>query len=106
MNSARKFSARRHFGMSWIVVSIIFVIGMSVSLAQLPTATILGAVKDSSGAVVPGVSLTARNLETGQTRTAVSGVDGSYRFSALPVGSYEVRAEHAGFRAEVRSGLT
>ena len=92
--------------MRWITLSIIFLIGASASLAQLPTATILGAVKDSSGAVVPGVSLTGRNLETGQTRTAVTAGDGSYRFSALPVGNYEVRAKHAGFRAEVQSGLT
>ena len=53
--------------------------------AQLPTATILGVVRDSSGAVIPGVSLTARNTETGQTREAQSSANGEYRFSALPV---------------------
>jgi len=87
-----------------------FLLGVGVfasfALAQLPTATILGVVKDASGAVVPGASLTARNTETGQTRTAVSAGDGSYRFSALPVGSYEVRVEQSGFQTEVRSGFT
>ena len=78
----------------------------SFAFAQLPTAAILGAVKDASGAVVPGASLTARSTETGQTRTAVSAGDGSYRFSALPVGNYEVRVEQSGFQAAVRSGLT
>ena len=78
----------------------------SLALAQLPTATILGVVKDSSGAVVPEAGLTARNTETGLTRTAVSAGDGSYRFSALPVGSYEVRVEQSGFQTAVRSGLT
>ena len=78
----------------------------SIALAQLPTATILGVVKDASGAVVPGASLTARSTETGQTRTAVSAGDGSYRFSALPVGNYEVRVEQSGFQAAVRSGFT
>ncbi|OFV92709.1 MAG: hypothetical protein A3H28_09965 [Acidobacteria bacterium RIFCSPLOWO2_02_FULL_61_28] len=78
----------------------------SFALAQLPTATILGVVRDASGAVVPGATLTARQVETGQTRTAVSSGDGSYRFSALPVGSYEVRVEQSGFQAAVRSGLT
>jgi hypothetical protein len=77
-----------------------------LAYAQLPTATILGVVKDTSGAVVPDTNLTARNVETGQARTAVSASDGSFRFSALPVGAYEVRAEHPGFQAEVRSGLT
>ena len=90
------------------VVSFLLWVGVFTSLAfaQLPTATILGVVKDSSGAVVPGATLTARNVETGQTRTAVSAADGSYRFSALPVGSYEVRVEQSGFQAAVRSGLT
>ena len=78
----------------------------TVAVAQLPTATILGVVKDASGAVVPGASLTARNTETGQTRTAISGGDGSYRFAALPVGSYELRVEQSGFQTAVRSGLT
>src|SRR5713226_8607437 len=77
-----------------------------LAMSQLPTATILGVLKDSSGAVVPDAGITAKNLETGLTRTAVSGADGSYRLSALPVGAYEVRVEHPGFRTEVRSGLT
>src|SRR5947199_641414 len=76
------------------------------AMSQLPTGTILGAVKDSSGAVIPGASITAKNVETGLTRTGVSAEDGSYRLSALQVGGYEVRVELAGFRTEVRSGLT
>jgi hypothetical protein len=75
-------------------------------MSQLPTATILGVLKDSSGAVVPDVAITAKNVETGLTRTAASAADGSYRLPALPVGAYEVRVEHPGFRTEVRSGLT
>jgi hypothetical protein len=95
-------------GTGGMVFSFLLRAGMltSLAMAQLPTATILGVVKDSSGAVVPDTTLTARNVETGQTRTATSAADGSYRFSALPVGGYEVRAEHSGFQAEVRSGLT
>jgi Carboxypeptidase regulatory-like domain/TonB dependent receptor-like, beta-barrel len=74
--------------------------------AQLPTATILGVVKDASGAVVPGATVTARNVDTGQTRSLTTEGDGSYRFNALPVGNYEVRVERQGFQAAVRSGLT
>ena len=106
MTYAKRSSGRRHIGMSWITASVVFIMAVSVSQAQLPTATILGAVRDASGSVIPGVSLTARNLETGQTRTAATALDGSYRFSALPVGSYEVRAEQAGFRSAARMGLT
>jgi outer membrane receptor protein involved in Fe transport len=77
-----------------------------VAIAQLPTATILGTVKDSTGAVIPGAAISAKNLETDLTRTGISAEDGSYQFSALPVGSYEMRVELPGFRTEVRSGLT
>src|SRR5262245_48241361 len=88
----------------WVCTLVLAMTHSAVS--QLPTATILGVVKDSSGAVIPGVTLTARNVETGQSRTAISIEDGSYRFAALPVGSYEVRTELPGFQTQVRSGLT
>src|SRR5256885_13779654 len=92
----------------WVGILIVVLGLLAIALpagAQLPTASILGTARDSSGAVVPGVSLTARNINTGMTRSTVTGADGSYRFSALPVGPYEVRAEHPGFQTEVRSGL-
>src|SRR2546422_2031247 len=89
------------------VLSLSLVLTMGkLAMSQLPTATVLGAIKDSSGAVIPGASITAKNVETGLTRSGVSAEDGAYRFSALPVGSYEVKVELAGFRTEVRSGLT
>ena len=96
-----------HLGMSRIALcGLVLLMGVSVAPAQLPTATILGVVKDSSGAVVPGAKMTARSVETGQTRTTTSAADGSYRFPALSVGAYEVRAEQPGFQAASRSGLT
>ena len=85
----------------WVVF-----LGAAVSYAQLPTATILGVVRDGTGAVVPQAALTARNVETGQTRTTVSAANGSYRLVALPVGSYEVQVVQSGFQSAVRSGLT
>src|ERR1035437_3938295 len=89
-----------------VLFGLMGLMGVSVALAQIPTATILGVVTDSTGATVPEAKLTARNVETGQARTATSAADGSYRFSALPVGKFEVRAEKAGFQTDVRSGLT
>src|SRR5439155_15361339 len=58
--------------------------------AQLPTGTILGVVKDSSGAVIPGASVTITNIDNSLTRTGASTEDGSYRFPALPVGHYRL----------------
>jgi len=76
------------------------------AFAQLPTGTILGTVKDATGAVVAGASATVKNLDTGFSRVSTTGDDGSYRFNALPVGNYEVDVTHEGFNAETRTGLT
>jgi hypothetical protein len=73
--------------------------------AQLPTATILGDAKDASGGVLPGVTVTVVNVETGQTRVVKTADDGSYRVPELPVGPYEVKAEHAGFKSIDRKGI-
>jgi hypothetical protein len=74
--------------------------------AQLSTGTILGVVKDSSGAVVPGAKVTATETDTGQSRSVTTGNDGAYRFDALAVGPYSISTEATGFQTEVQSGLT
>jgi len=73
--------------------------------AQLRTGTVLGIVTDSTGAILPGVEVTANNVDTGQTRLAITGDEGRYRISLLDPGSYEVRAELTGFQTAVRRGL-
>lgn len=67
---------------------------------------IVGVVRDGTGAVLPGVTLTARNVDTGYERATVSDAQGRYRFVKLPVGSYSVTGELAGFRTVARTGLT
>jgi len=74
--------------------------------AQLPTGTVLGVVKDPSGAVVPGASITLTNTDTALTRTGASTEDGSYRFPALPVGHYRLEVMKEGFSALTRTGIT
>ena len=86
-----------------VCVCLIFA---SAAFAQLPTATILGEVRDSSRGVLAGTTLTARNVDTGQTRVTVSGSDGGFRFPGLPIGTWELTVELSGFRTEVRTGLT
>src|SRR5712691_10979044 len=61
------------------------------------TATLNGTVRDAAGAIIPGATITLRNLTTNQIRSTTSESDGSYRISAIAVGEYEVRAEAAGF---------
>src|SRR5690349_8277413 len=61
-----------------------------VIAAQITTATIVGTTADPSGEAVPGAKVTARNVDTGLTRTVNSGEDGAYRIEFLPVGNYTI----------------
>ncbi|HUP03442.1 MAG TPA: carboxypeptidase-like regulatory domain-containing protein [Bryobacteraceae bacterium] len=69
-------------------------------------AGISGRIEDASGGPMSGVTVTAKNLETGLSRAAVTDDDGGFRILSLPIGPYEVRASKAGFRTGVRSGVT
>lgn len=68
-------------------------------LAQSSTGEIKGMVTDQDGAALPGVTVTARNLANGVTRTAVSADQGAFLMPLMPVGSYEVTAELDGFKS-------
>src|SRR3954454_6443703 len=61
------------------------------------TATLSGTVFDSSGAVVPGATVTAKNQATASTSTAVSGADGLFTIPALEPGEYTVKITLQGF---------
>src|SRR5437667_12371358 len=81
----------------WIAVAV-------TATAQQNTGTILGVVKDSSVAVVPGAGITILNEQTSLTRTVTTGENGDSRASALPVVRYNVRVELVGFRSQVHRG--
>src|SRR5947209_2676661 len=70
------------------------------------TASITGSVRDTSGAVVPGVTVTSKHLESGLTRTVETDANGSYSSPSLPIGEYEVTAEKTGFSQQVRRGIS
>ena len=69
------------------------------------TAQISGTVMDQSGAVLPGVEVTARETETGLTRSVVSNETGSYVLPNLPVGPYRLEAGLPGFRKFTQTGI-
>ncbi len=75
-------------------------------LAQSDRATILGTVKDPSGAVLPGVHVLVTDLGTGLTRTEVTGAAGAYRVDDLSIGSYSVTFSLNGFKTLERKGIT
>jgi Carboxypeptidase regulatory-like domain/TonB-dependent Receptor Plug Domain len=70
------------------------------------TAAISGQVQDATGAAVGDATVTARNLETGTTRVVITGAGGDFRILSLPLGPQEVKAEKAGFKSAVRTGVT
>jgi len=65
--------------------------------AQTTNGVISGIISDAQGGVLPGVTVTGRNVDTGISRTVVTETDGRFRLAALPPGRYELKAELAGF---------
>src|SRR5215470_1299718 len=77
----------------------------AVSPQAQGTAQINGTVKDPSGAVLPGVEVTATQTSTSVTRQAVSDERGNFTLTNLPVGPYKVEATLPGFRTFVQTGI-
>ncbi|WP_433983209.1 TonB-dependent receptor [Tunturiibacter empetritectus] len=73
--------------------------------AQLSTATMFGIVTDSSGAIVPGATVTLTQTQTNFVRVTKTNDQGQYRAEFLPVGPYTVRVIAAGFKEIAQSGI-
>jgi hypothetical protein len=80
------------------VLLVLVVITMSTAFAQTGTSNITGTVRDTTGAVVPGAAVTAKNDATGVVHTQTTTDSGLYAFSALPVGDYTITIEKQGFK--------
>jgi hypothetical protein len=87
------------------VLAITVLLTPPPALAQSTAATVSGSVVDDQKAALPGATITIRNLESGQVRTATTDDRGSYRIVGLPPGRYELAAELGGFGRQVRSNL-
>ncbi|MBV8731968.1 MAG: carboxypeptidase regulatory-like domain-containing protein, partial [Acidobacteriia bacterium] len=82
----------------------LLLLGARLAPAQV-TASISGKVEDAAGGPVRGATVTAKNVETGATRTAITDDQGNYRILSLAIGPEEVKAEKTGFRSAVRTGV-
>ena len=69
------------------------------------TGRITGVITDESGAVLPGVTVTATSPALMTPQTVVTNAEGDYRFPSLPVGEYKVTYELAGFATQSREGI-
>src|SRR5205823_11422733 len=89
-----------------VVVIGLFVSTMiSVTGWAQSTATISGSVKDTTGAVLPGVEVKVMQTETSVTRTTVSNETGSYVLPNLPLGPYRLEATLQGFATFAQNGI-
>jgi hypothetical protein len=89
--------------LSGIVISTAFLAG-SVAYAQA-TAELSGRVTDESGAVLPGVTVTATQTDIGLTRSVVTDGNGAWVITSLPTGPYRLEVALQGFRTYVQTGL-
>src|SRR3984957_4509293 len=91
-------------------VALVMVLGLcsfsQLTFAQGITASITGTVQDSAGAALDGAPVTARDTDRGTSSTTKSSNGGVFNFNSLPIGTYEVKAESAGFDSEVLPPIT
>ncbi|MEK7995858.1 MAG: carboxypeptidase regulatory-like domain-containing protein, partial [Planctomycetota bacterium] len=87
------------------VAGLCLILACAAAWGQATTATVLGTVKDSTGASVPDANVTAINTDTNFSRLAVSDPTGHYVIQFLPVGTYRLEVEAAGFKKFVQSGI-
>jgi hypothetical protein len=84
-----------------LFLSILFALTFD-AFAQAPVGDITGTVFDESGAVIPAAPVTITNKETGLVRNLTTNSSGVFSASAIPAGTYEVKAEMPGFRTLIR----
>jgi hypothetical protein len=92
-----------------VFLALLLALASALPTAAQSTAingTIEGTVTDDQGAVLPGVTVTVTNVETGDTRAVVTNESGLYRAPLLPLGNYKVEAELQGFKKYEQSGVT
>ncbi len=87
------------------VLAFVVLACLSLSAQQI-TGNIRGTVTDPTGAVIRGAAVTARQAETGLSRTAMTDRDGNYVLLELPVGHYRLEVAAKGFQEYVQDGIT
>ncbi len=89
-------------GMAVVVMALVGATGF----AQTTNATLGGTVTDATRALIPGVTVTATNTQTGIVTTSVTNETGAYQFASLQTGIYKVTAELPGFQTQAYNEVT
>src|SRR5262249_29540232 len=88
------------------LVFLCFLMALPLKAQSVSTSALTGRITDTTGAVLPGVSVTATSVATNQTRTVVSAEDGVYRIPLLEPGAYRVRFSAGGFKTSEVMSIT
>ena len=88
-----------------LALSALLMLIPSTAAAQAVTGTLLGNITDSSGAAMPGATVTATDVDKNISRNAVTNEAGYFIFTSLPNGNYTVEAELQGFKKTARQGV-
>jgi len=95
MSNTMSFTRLFHLRLVFSLLAVFLL--APAAFAQFDTATVLGTITDSSGAAIPGATVTLKNLGTGITAAARTDENGAYQFFNVKIGSYQVSAEASGF---------
>ena len=95
----------RAFALVLAILLILATGALSAGAQTAATGAITGTVKDATGAVVVGATVTAMLRGRGETRQADSNAEGVYRVPLLPPGEYSISVEKQGFKTSVHSGV-
>src|SRR5947207_15555870 len=88
-----------------LLIGVCLLLTAAIAVGQTDRGTITGAVSDASGAVIPGVAIEAKNVQTGAVYQAGSSETGNFTLAQLPAGTYELSAALPGFKRFVRPGV-
>src|SRR5690242_6299990 len=88
-----------------LVAILLFCFCCSTASAQVQTGRIVGTIYDPNKAVIPGASVTVKDLATNVTRQVVTNDSGDYVVTPLDPGTYSVSVTASGFETTVRSGI-
>jgi hypothetical protein len=97
--------SRRVAAALFVLLALVVAAPAAYAQSQATNGAIEGTITDASGAVLPGVTVTVTQAETGAERTAVTSDTGLYRAPLLPIGTYTVKAELQGFKTFQQTGV-
>src|SRR5437867_1502116 len=92
-------------GLAAPALLILLTVPAAWAQSQAVNGSIEGVVTDTTGAVLPGATVTVTNIETGTQRVVATDASGFYRALLLPLGTYRVKAEMSGFKGMERTGI-